>query len=77
MIPDERLHLDVGGLYFPKVSRKLLTSVPGSALEAMFSGRHELALENGKIFIERDPKTFEHLIRYLINGCELVEFDSK
>ena len=59
MLPDELLVLDVGGLYFPKVSKKLLTSVPGSSLEAMFSGRHELTKEFGKIFVERDPEIFK------------------
>ena len=46
LIPDQLLQLDVGGLYFPKVSKNLMTSVPGSALAAMFSGRHELPKEN-------------------------------
>ena len=75
-LPDKLLSLDVGGLYFPKVSKKVLTSVQGSSLEAMFSGRHELPLVDGKIFVERNPKMFEHLIQYLINGCQWVDFDS-
>mgnify|MGYP003918460899 CR=1 FL=1 len=62
----------MGGQYFPKVSKKLLTSVPGSALAAMFSGRHELAKDDGKTFIDRDPKIFEYLIQYLRNGCQKV-----
>ena len=69
LIPDELLHLDVGGLYFPKVSKRLLTSIPGSSLEAMFSGRHELSKSDGKIFVDRDPEIFKSLIRYLRNDC--------
>ena len=76
-IPDQFISLDVGGLYFPKVSKKLLTSVPGSALAAMFSGRHEISKDDGKYFIDRDPEMFKHLIQYLRNGCQKVELESK
>ena len=39
---ESRVLLDVGGLLF-KTSRTTLTAVPGSMLEAMFSGRHTIA----------------------------------
>ena len=51
-----------------KVAKYLLKSVPGSALDAMFSGRQELKRVNGKVFINRDPTAFKHLISYLRNG---------
>ena len=41
-----------------EVSRKLLTSIPDSSLEAMFSGRHALEEQDGKIFVDRDPVAF-------------------
>lgn len=50
--------LDVGGFKFT-TSRTTLCSVPGSHLEAMFSGRHsmeELQTEDGSYFIDRDGR---------------------
>ena len=49
------------------VSRKLLTSVKGSNLEAMFSGRHNLEEIDGNAFIDRDADIFKHVITYLRN----------
>ena len=63
--------LDIGGKETIKVSRSLLTRVKGSALEAMFSGRHQLkALPNGAIFVDRDADVFEMVITYLRRGCK-------
>ena len=50
------------------ISKSLLTSIPGSMLEANFSGRHEVQKVDDKIFVDRDPEMFRHLIRYLENG---------
>lgn len=70
MSADEIVELDVGGITAGfKVRRSLLTSVPGSALEAMFSGRHNLPKVDGKIFIDRNPKIFGYIIDYLRNSC--------
>lgn len=64
------LTLDVGGQCKLKVTRSVLTRVKGSALEAMFSGRHTLKLTNeGAIFIDRDADVFQIIIGYLRNGC--------
>ena len=49
------------------VSRKLLTSVKGSNLEAMFSGRHNLVEIDGNPFIDRDADIFKLVITYLRN----------
>ena len=49
------------------VSRKLLTSIPDSSLEAMFSGRHPLEEKDGKFLVDRDPEAFQYLIVYLQN----------
>jgi hypothetical protein len=66
---DDILHLNVSGVTEGfVVKRSVLTSVPGSILEAYFSGRQELTLIDGKIFVDRDPKTFEILISYLRNN---------
>ena len=58
------------------VFKKVLTSVADSRLKTMFSDDLELTKVNGKIFVDRDPKMFEHLINYLRNDLEWVEFDS-
>ena len=65
---DDIVHLNVSGVTQGfVVKRSFLTSVPGTLLEAYFSGRHELTLIDDKIFVDRDPKTFEMLISYLRN----------
>ena len=50
------------------IRKSLLCSVPDSALEAMFSGRHPLKKLNGKVFIDRNPKIFILVLDYLRNG---------
>jgi hypothetical protein len=71
---DEILSLSVSGVTHGfVVKRSLLTSVPNSILEAYFSGRQELTLIDGKIFVDRDPKTFEMLISYLRNDQRIPE----
>ena len=64
------MELDVGGVTDGfKVRRSMLCSVKGSALESMFSGRHALPiLNNGKIFVDRDPKCFLLMINFLRNN---------
>jgi hypothetical protein len=40
------------------VSQKVLTSVPNSGLEKMFSGMHELKKVDNSFFLDRDGNTF-------------------
>ena len=70
------MSLNVGGQSGIKVKRSLLTSVPNSVLEAMFSGRHQLQEENGEIYLDRDPKIFLMLIQSLRNGMKKPKIDS-
>ena len=71
---DDILELNVGGITNGFVVRRsLLCSVPGSALEAMFSGRHHLPKFEGKIFVDRNPVVFSHIIDYLRNNMQLPE----
>ena len=53
-LPGKTLHLNVRGSYF-LLSKRLLTSIPGSALGAFFSGRHPVETVDEKIFVDRDP----------------------
>ena len=57
----------VGGTEI-SVSKKLLTSASESALCAMFSGLHELEMEDGLIKVDRDPFQFDLMLEYLKNG---------
>ena len=52
------------------VKRKLLCSVSGSKLEALFHKKnsHMLKKYKGKIFVDRDPEIFKLVIRYLRNN---------
>ena len=54
----EPLVLNVGGQKV-KIPRDVITQFPESALEAIFSGRHEIELVDGAPFIDRDPKFFK------------------
>ena len=49
------------------VSLKLLTSIPDTPLEAMFSGRHLLEEKDGLMLVDRDPTAFKFLIGFLKN----------
>lgn len=70
--------LDVGGVQY-KTTRATLRSVPGSMLDAMFSGRHEDRLdpdEDGCIFIDRDGVLFGHIIAFLRQPSSLEDINS-
>lgn len=59
------LSLDCGGTMTVKASKALLCSVKGSLLERTFSGYHENTKLADKIFVDRDAKSFQHLVNYL------------
>lgn len=51
------------------LSQKLLCSQKGSMLEAMFSGRNPIHLnDQGEVEIDRDPIAFKYVINYLQNS---------
>lgn len=53
----------------PKILRSTLCKHPGSMLEAMFSGRHQVAKdEKGRFFIDRNPDLFADLLEWLRTG---------
>ena len=68
---DQVVRLDIGGEKQIAVKRSLLTKVTGSALEAMFSGRHELPMVDNRVFVDRDPEAFSLLITYLRNDYNM------
>lgn len=57
-----------------QVKKSTLTSVPYTALEAMFSGRHHVKIENEEIYLDRDPKIFQILVQYLRNDKQTPIF---
>lgn len=62
------LSLDIGGEGCITVGRPTLLRHPDSALAAMFSGRHQLPTHKGKIFIDRNYRSFARMISYLRTG---------
>lgn len=61
------IDLNVGGVIF-ETSRLTLVQQPGSFLEALLSGRHQVARDrHGRIFIDRDPELFRILLQFLRN----------
>ena len=65
--------MNVGGNKDIDVRKSTLTQVSGSALEAMFSGRHELQTIDGRVFIDRDPQTFKTVIEFIRNQGSLTQ----
>ena len=67
--------LSVGGKDFV-VGRHTLLSVEESVLAELFSGNAYLEkMKDGKVFLDRDPVVFEHLIRYLRSERSFVPRD--
>jgi len=63
-----QIKLDVGGYKFA-TTLTTLTSDPNSMLAAMFSGRFTVEKnEEGCVFVDRDGKTFHHVLNWLRNA---------
>ena len=59
------IELNVGGTCL-STTLKTLTSIPGSTLGKMFSGRHELPKDqNGAYFLDRSPPAFAEILDFL------------
>lgn len=58
------------------LTKKLLCSVPGSMMEAMFSGRHEIPMKDGEVYFDRDPQVFRKVI-WMIENKLTPKFDSE
>ena len=50
--------------------RDVLRLCPDSTLAKMFNGLHELKKVNDEVFVDRDGRTFQHLVNYLRNNRE-------
>lgn len=70
---DDIVDINVGGKDDFSIRKSTLCHVPGSALEAMFSGRHSLQKKNERIFIDRNPLAFSLMIDFIRNSGELHE----
>jgi hypothetical protein len=68
--------LDIGGTHKVTTSRATLCTYKDSTLGAMFSGRHQLSIHNGRVFLDRDGETFCLVLQYLRNG-KVPLFDNK
>ena len=56
-----------------QVGKQILTSVPQSKLAAQFSGAAQMNLDrDGRIFIDRNPDIFKHVIDYLTTDKEYL-----
>ena len=63
----------MGGNKDFEIRKNTLCHVRGSALEAMFSGRHCLQSSDSRVFIDRDPKAFRMMIDFIRNNGQLYE----
>lgn len=59
------------------VSKDLLCKEEGSMLEAKFSGRFPIEINNGKVMIDRDPRIFRQMINYVRNNNSIPKFKNK
>jgi hypothetical protein len=70
-LDSEVIPLNVGGTHHIMTERDVLRLVPGSTLEKMFNGMHELKKIDGEVFLDRDGRSFLHLVNYLRNNREV------
>ena len=68
----EVVALNVGGTHQMMTERDILRQVPGSTLEKMFNGMHELKKIDEKVFLDRDGRTFQYLVNYLRNDRQVL-----
>ena len=62
---NEIVKIDIDGTHF-ECAKNFLTLHKDSGLEAMFSGRHQLPMKDGRAVIEdRQPKPFGYMLEYL------------
>jgi len=62
------IKINVGGTKFSTTQSSLI-QYPSSMLAAMFSGRHNLVMdEEGSVFIDRDGSLFQHVLSFLRMG---------
>jgi hypothetical protein len=66
-LDSEVVSLNVGGTHHMMTERDILRQVPGSTLEKMFNGMHDLKKIDDRVFLDRDGKTFQSLVNYLRN----------
>ena len=66
--------LNVGGRHFDVSLSTLTQQHPHSMLAVMFSGRHEVVKEprDDRVFIDRDPDSFKHVLSFLRLGEKWV-----
>ena len=71
-LDSEVIPINVGGTHHMMTERDVLRLVPGSTLEKMFSGLHELKKIDDQVFLDRDGRTFQYLVNYLRNKREVL-----
>lgn len=71
-LDSEVVAINVGGTHHMMTERDVLRLCPGSTLEKMFNGMHELKKINEEVFLDRDGTTFQHLVNYLRNDREVL-----
>jgi len=72
---DEIVEINVGGQRFT-TTRTTLTSIKGSMLESMFSGRWTIQTDKtGAYFIDRDPKFFGLILNFLRDPSIDIQMD--
>ena len=77
-LDSEVIALNVGGTHHMMTERDVLRLIPGSTLDKMFNGLHELKKIDNEVFLDRDGRTFQHLVNYLRNKREVLpEFMDK
>ncbi|XP_065837341.1 uncharacterized protein [Oscarella lobularis] len=67
-----KIDLNVGGTKYATSLSTLTRSQPNSMLAAMFSGRHNIEIDNeGAVFIDRDGPSFAYVLSYLRNAASI------
>jgi hypothetical protein len=73
-----RVKLNVGGVKYETTLTTLTADGDDSMLGSMFSGRHELHLDDeGEVFIDRDGKHFGHILNVLRDSSVAVHINDR
>lgn len=72
----EIIQLNVGGTHDISTTRGILTKYPLSLLAFLFSGKYDLPMLEGKVFIDREGQPFSDMIHYLRTG-KFPNFEKK
>ena len=69
---EEVVHLNIGGSQKMTVRKGIFFQIEGCLLSDLFQNTKQMKKVDNKIFIDRDPRTFQVLLNFLRDGDHLT-----